>query len=54
LEEIERRHILATLRGAGWRIEGEGGAAKALGLQPSTLRSRMRKLGIAREDAGES
>jgi PAS domain S-box-containing protein len=50
LEEIERRHILATLRAAGWRIEGEGGAARRLGLRPSTLRSRMRKLGIVRED----
>jgi transcriptional regulator with GAF, ATPase, and Fis domain len=54
LEEIERRHILATLRAAGWRVEGEGGAAKRLGLQPSTLRSRMRKLGISREDAAGS
>jgi PAS domain S-box-containing protein len=54
LEEIERRHILATLRAAGGRVEGERGAAKRLGLQPSTLRSRMRRLGISREDAAGS
>ena len=31
-----------------WRIEGSGGAAKLLGMNPSTLRSRMAKLGIER------
>ena len=48
LRDAERAHIVATLDRAGWRIEGEQGAASALGLRPSTLRSRMRKLGIAR------
>jgi formate hydrogenlyase transcriptional activator len=51
LEEVERRHIVATLRTVGWRIEGEKGAAKRLGLSPSTLRSRMQRLGIRREEA---
>jgi len=48
LTEIERRHIVRVLSGARWRIEGSGGAAQVLGLKPSTLRSRMMKLGIAR------
>jgi formate hydrogenlyase transcriptional activator len=37
-----------VLSGVRWRIEGSGGAAQMLGLKPSTLRSRMLKLGIAR------
>jgi formate hydrogenlyase transcriptional activator len=48
LHEAERAHIAALLERTGWRIEGEQGAAAALGLRPSTLRSRMQKLGIAR------
>lgn len=48
LEEVEREHILAVLEETHCRIEGEGGAAQILNLQPSTLRSRMKKLGIAR------
>jgi PAS domain S-box-containing protein len=43
-----REHILATLERCRWRIEGERGAAKTLGLHPNTLRSRMKKLGIQR------
>jgi len=48
LAEVERKHILDTLRETGWRIDGESGAARALGLNPSTLRSRIKKLGIRR------
>lgn len=48
LEDVERHHIESTLRAVGWKIEGDHGAAKVLGLNPSTLRSRMRKLGIRR------
>lgn len=48
LESNERHHILAALEKAGWVIEGPHGAAKILGLHPNTLRSRMKKLGIAR------
>jgi transcriptional regulator with GAF, ATPase, and Fis domain len=48
LEEIERQHILTVLRQTHWRIEGTAGAAKLLNLQPSTLRSRMQRLGITR------
>ena len=48
LVDVERAHILRVLHANGWRIEGARGAATALGLRPSTLRSRMRKLGIRR------
>jgi DNA-binding NtrC family response regulator len=49
LTEIERSHIRRVLESSGWRIEGEDGAASKLGLNPSTLRGRMRKLGLRRE-----
>jgi PAS domain S-box-containing protein len=48
LEEVEREYIIRTLENTGWRIEGQYGAAKALDLNPSTLRTRMLKLGIQR------
>ena len=46
LEQLHRKHILEVLNQTGWRIEGPKGAAVILGLNPSTLRSRMDKLGI--------
>jgi transcriptional regulator with GAF, ATPase, and Fis domain len=48
LEDVERRHIAAVLEQTGWTVEGEAGAAGLLGLAPSTLRSRMKRLGIER------
>src|SRR5262249_13914290 len=48
LVEVERQHIANVLHTSHWRIEGVGGAAQVLGMKPSTLRSRMAKLGIAR------
>jgi PAS domain S-box-containing protein len=48
LLDFERAHILRVLRDTRWRIEGPKGAAVILGLNPSTLRSRMSKLGIGR------
>jgi formate hydrogenlyase transcriptional activator len=48
LQEVEREHILAALRGSNGVIEGANGAAKALDLHPNTLRHRMEKLGIKR------
>ncbi|MBN2034212.1 MAG: sigma 54-interacting transcriptional regulator [Deltaproteobacteria bacterium] len=50
LEETEREHILKTLQETGWRINGKNGAAAILGLNPSTLRARMHKLGIHRPE----
>jgi len=49
LRAVERRHIEATLAAAAGRIEGADGAAARLGLAPSTLRARMRRLGIRRQ-----
>jgi transcriptional regulator with GAF, ATPase, and Fis domain len=48
LSEMERDHILQALEQTRWKIEGKNGAAEALRLNPSTLRTRMRKLGIKR------
>lgn len=48
LEEVQRDHILSTLSRTGWRIRGLAGAADQLGLKPTTLESRMSKLGIHR------
>ena len=48
LEEVEREHILRALRDANWMIGGVRGAASRLGLNRSTLQSRMKKLGITR------
>ena len=48
LEDVERDHIQAVLDACEWRIEGPNGAAEVLGLNSSTLRSRMNKLGIKR------
>lgn len=49
LEELERQHIIKTLELTGGRVSGEKGAAKILGLNSSTLESRMRKLGISKK-----
>lgn len=51
LEEIERKHIIETLESTRWRVDGSKGAAVILGLNPSTLRTRMAKLGIAKPRA---
>ncbi len=46
LEDVERAYIVRVLEEKHWIIEGDDGAAAALGLNPSTLRGRLRKLGI--------
>lgn len=46
LNDVQRTHIIDTLEKCAWQIEGQRGAALALGLKPSTLRYRMQKLGI--------
>jgi len=48
LAAMEREHIIRVLRDTGWKIEGQKGAAKILNLHPSTMRSRIKKLGIKR------
>jgi PAS domain S-box-containing protein len=49
LASIEKSHITEVLLDCRWRIGGNAGAAKVLGLPDSTLRSRMKKLGIVRQ-----
>jgi PAS domain S-box-containing protein len=48
LDEVQRQHILAVLQKTGWRVSGKRGAAAILGLKPTTLESRMARLGIKR------
>jgi transcriptional regulator with GAF, ATPase, and Fis domain len=48
IDQVERNHILDVLMRTNWRIEGSDGAAELLNLNPSTLRSRMKRLGIQR------
>ena len=49
LEDIEKEHIIEILKKTGWKVSGEKGAAKILGLNATTLEARMKKLGIKRE-----
>ena len=51
LEESERMHIRQALAATGGRMHGPDGAAALLGINPSTLRSRMKKLGITKQRA---
>jgi PAS domain S-box-containing protein len=48
LEQAERNHIVSVLKQTQWRIDGPQGAARILNVHPSTLRSRIKKLGIQR------
>jgi len=50
LERVERDHILSILKRTNWRVDGPHGAARLLDMHPSTLRSRMQKLGIRRSE----
>ncbi len=46
MEEVEREHIVQTLEQTHWKIGGKNSSSEILGLDRSTLRARMRKLGI--------
>jgi formate hydrogenlyase transcriptional activator len=48
LADVEKQHIRSVLEATGWRIRGAGGAADRLGLRPTTLETRMAKLGLFR------
>lgn len=54
LAEVERTHIEAVCGQCGWRINGKGNAADRLGLNPNTLRSKMKKLGVKRPPRADS
>jgi len=46
MSEHEKEHILSALISCHWKLYGQGGAANLLQIHPSTLHSRMKKLGI--------
>lgn len=48
IQDLERQNILLALEQSGWKVSGEKGAAKLLEINPSTLTSRMKALGITR------
>jgi len=52
LIDVEKEHIRGVLESTGWRIRGVGGAADRLGLKPTTLETRMAKLGLKRPGHG--
>ena len=48
LDDVQRDHIVSVLEGCDWKIKGKGKAAECLGMHPSTLYARMKKLGVKR------
>jgi len=54
LDEMEREYIVRILEDRDWRIEGHRGAARVLGIHPSTLRGRMLKFGIHKANVNNS
>ena len=48
IADVEKEHIRSIVESCGWRIRGSGGAAERLGLRPTTLETRMSKLGLSR------
>jgi transcriptional regulator with GAF, ATPase, and Fis domain len=52
--DAERHAILRALELSGWRISGRAGAADSLGLKPTTLHAKMKRLGISRPSAESS
>ena len=49
IEDVEKEHIIEVLKKVNWKVSGEKGAAKILGLNPTTLEARMKKMKIKRE-----
>jgi transcriptional regulator with GAF, ATPase, and Fis domain len=50
MRDRERVNLLAVLEKSGWKIKGENGAAELLGIKPTTLISRIKKLGLKRAE----
>jgi transcriptional regulator of acetoin/glycerol metabolism len=48
INALQKQNLLAALIRSGWKIYGKGGAAELLGIKPTTLIERMRRLGITR------
>ncbi len=53
LEEVQRKHIIEVLKHTKWKVSGANGAAEILGMRPTTLYSRIEKLGIRRSSEPE-
>jgi formate hydrogenlyase transcriptional activator len=51
LDEVDTEYLRKVLQSTHWRVRGPGGAAEVLGLKPTTLEARMKKLGIRRREA---
>jgi transcriptional regulator with GAF, ATPase, and Fis domain len=51
---LERDNLLAVLEKTGWKIKGADGAAELLGVKPTTLLSRIKKMGLRREEKAMS
>jgi len=49
LDDVEKEHIISVLEKTNWKVSGEKGAAKILGINPTTLEARMKKMGIQRQ-----
>jgi transcriptional regulator with GAF, ATPase, and Fis domain len=52
LVDVQTQHIRSVLESCGWRIRGLSGAAERLGVKPTTLETRMMRLGISRNKHG--
>jgi len=50
LVDVERDHVRTVLESTNWRIRGAGGAAERLGMKPTTLETRLMKLGLKRPE----
>jgi transcriptional regulator with GAF, ATPase, and Fis domain len=50
LDDVQRRHIIDVLDKTNWRVSGKNGAAQMMDINPKTLESRMKKLGIHRKN----
>ena len=54
LEDVVRNHIVQALENSGWRVKGKNGAAEMLGIKPTTLYSKINRLGIKRPQTGQA
>jgi transcriptional regulator with GAF, ATPase, and Fis domain len=54
LKDVEREHIRTVIESTGWRVRGVDGAATRLGLKPTTLESRLAKLGLRRPESSRA
>jgi transcriptional regulator with GAF, ATPase, and Fis domain len=48
MQQRERENLLGVLKKSGWKIKGDNGAAELLGVKPTTLLSRIKKMGLKR------